>query len=172
MPNFTIKLYFFVAISLFSFFACERKPAIPYGAEIDKPAPNFELQDTKGITWKLSELKGKVVFLNFWAPWCSPCREEVPSMTALNKSLAGEPFQMLTVLYNDTPTAAEKFFSELKVSLPILIDSGAKTAKAYRITAIPETFIIDRDGILRKKLIGGRNWDSPLAVEIIKEYLQ
>ena len=65
--------------------------------EIGKPAPDFVLQDAAGKVWKLSSLKGKVVFVNFWATWCKPCRDEMPSMEVLNKTMADKPFQMLSV---------------------------------------------------------------------------
>ncbi len=128
--------------------------------EIGKPAPDFVLQDADGKTWKLSELKGTVVFVNFWATWCKPCREEIPSMEAMNKAMAGKNFQMLAIIFNDDLQLAESFARNLGATFPILADPGPEVTDAYMITGVPETFLIDADGILRHKLIGPYNWDT------------
>ncbi|MFC1523177.1 TlpA family protein disulfide reductase [Thermodesulfobacteriota bacterium] len=140
-------------------------------ATVDKPAPDFTLQDTEGKTWQLTDLRGKVVFVNFWATWCPPCREEMPSMGALAKSLSQEPFIMITVLSNDNPAMAKKFLQKINVSLPVLVDTEDRASRAYGVTGIPETFIIGPDGILRNKIVGGRDWDSPVARGMIREYM-
>ena len=77
--------------------------------EIGKPAPGFVLQDASGKVWEHSSLNGKVVFVNFWATWCKPCRDEMPSMEALNRAMAEKPFQMLAIAFNDDLDMAESF---------------------------------------------------------------
>lgn len=138
---------------------------------IGQPAPTFSLVDDKSKTWNLEELRGKVVFLNFWATWCPPCREEMPSMVKLNAMLADKPFVMLTVLVNDDVRKAEKFLADIPGSLPILADGDGGVGAAYGITGVPETFIIDKQGILQKKYIGAFPWDSDGALEMLKLYL-
>lgn len=157
--------------SFFLFSACQGSSHSKGALEIDKPAPDFKLGDSKGRVWTLSDLKGNVVFLNFWATWCPPCREEMPSMEALSRSLESQRFQMLTILSNDDPSRGEGFLRKLKSSLPVLIDPDGRTAAAYGITGVPETFIIDANGILRKKIIGGHDWASQPAKDLIKTYL-
>ncbi|MCK5341210.1 MAG: TlpA family protein disulfide reductase, partial [Desulfobulbaceae bacterium] len=112
------------------------------------------------------------IFLNFWATWCPPCRQEMPAMETLNKSMTGRPFQMITILTNDDPTRARNFVDQLGGTFPVLIDPSSETAAHYGITGVPETFIIDRNGILREKYIGPRPWESDSARQMIENYLK
>jgi peroxiredoxin len=139
--------------------------------EIGKPAPDFVLQDVSGDTWKLSSLKGKAVFINFWASWCKPCRDEMPSMEALNKAMAGQPFQMLAIGFNDDIDTANRFARGLGVTFPVLVNPEPELTEAYMITGVPETFLIDADGILRHRFIGPYNWDTPEMRTLVQELL-
>lgn len=134
-------------------------------------APDFTLTDIKGNNWKLSDLKGKVVFINFWATWCPPCIRELPSMNTLNKSMTGKPFQMLTILYNDRPEMGQSFVIKEGFEFPVLIDPNALTGKQYGLTGVPETFIIDTEGILREKFIGPYDWNSTSSLDMLNNYL-
>jgi thiol-disulfide isomerase/thioredoxin len=169
------SLIFFLTIFFFGCFliGCDKKDQGVQGmAELNKPAPLFSLADMDGRTVNLADLKGKVVFLNFWATWCPPCREEMPSMLRLNTKMAGKPFVMLTILMNDDPAKAKNFFKTIVGgSLPTLVDPEGIAAVAYGLTGVPETFIIDKQGILRKKFIGAWPWDSENAMELIRQYL-
>ena len=136
-----------------------------------QPSPDFILTDIKGKDWQLSSLHGKVVFINFWATWCPPCLQELPSMEALNKSMADKPFQMLTILYNDRPEFGQSLVSKSGYNFPVLIDSDSSTAKEYRLTGVPETYIVDTQGILREKFIGPFEWNSSKALQILGKYL-
>ena len=136
-----------------------------------QPSPNFMLTDIKGKDWQLSDLRGKVVFINFWATWCPPCLQELPSMEALNKSMADKPFQMLTILYNDRPEFGQSLVNKSGYNFPVLIDSDSSTAKEYGLTGVPETYIVDTQGILREKFIGPFEWNSPKALQILGKYL-
>jgi len=148
---------------------CEKisGPAKIQKMEIGKTAPDFVLQDASGKVWKLSRLKGKVVFINFWATWCKPCRDEMPSMVALNKAMEGKPFQMLTIAFNDDLDRAKNFAQSLGATFPVLGNPREELANAYMITGVPETFLIDADGILRHKFIGPYEWDSPVMRNIV-----
>jgi len=139
--------------------------------EIDKPAPDFVLQDAAGNTWKLSSLKGKVVFVNFWATWCKPCRDEMPAMEALNKAMAERPFQMLSIVFNDDLQMANSFARRLGATFPVLANPGPELAEAYMITGVPETFLIDAEGILRHKFIGPYDWNTPKMRNIVSGLL-
>ena len=141
-------------------------------AEIGQPAPDFILQDLSGRSWRLSDQRGKVVFLNFWATWCPPCREEMPAMEALHREmeLKDRPFQMLTILSNDDPGQAARFADKLNITFPILTDPVSNASQAYGLTGVPETFIIDAKGILREKFIGPRPWNSAEAKEMLAQY--
>jgi peroxiredoxin len=143
----------------------------PLVAEVGSPAPDFTLADTKGKIWRLSELKGQVVFINFWATWCPPCREEMPSMQRLLEKLPPDKFKMLAVLYNDAPSMAETFASKLQLTMPILVDQNSGVGGSYGLTGVPETFIVDKQGILRQKFIGPAQWDSPQFLQMLQQYI-
>jgi cytochrome c biogenesis protein CcmG, thiol:disulfide interchange protein DsbE len=145
----------------------------PGQAVVGKAAPDLILEDLEGRTFRLADLRGQVVFLHFWATWCPPCREEMPSMEALHREmrLAGEPFQILAVLSNDDPGQAARFAEKLGLTFPILKDPETKVARIYGVTGVPETFIIDSNGILRERFIGARPWESPEAKQILRSYM-
>ena len=141
-------------------------------AKVGSPAPDFELQDTNGKTWKLSDLKGQVIFINFWATWCPPCREEMPSMQELYEAMPSDSFKMLTILSNDDPTLAVNFIAKVGATFPILLDPLSKTSSAYGLTGVPETYVVDKQGILRQKYLGPRNWSSDEAKQLIMAYIK
>ena len=165
----------FLSVLFFVFFiaGCENIAGLKEikKIEIGKPAPDFVLQDVSGDTWKLSSLKGKAVFINFWASWCKPCRDEMPSMEALNKAMAGQPFQMLAIVFNDDIDTANRFARGLGVTFPVLVNPEPELTEAYMITGVPETFLIDVDGILRHRFIGPYNWDTPEMRTLVQELL-
>jgi len=148
--------------------ACERGPI---GASVGAPAPEFILQDLNGRSWNLSEMKGQVVFVNFWATWCPPCREEMPSMQRLADSLPKDAFKMLAILNRDTPANAELFVKKLGMTIPVLNDMGNNIGPLYGLTGLPETYIIDKQGVLREKFIGPAQWDSPRFVQMMMHYI-
>jgi len=144
----------------------------PLVAERGKLAPDFTLQDTKGKTWKLSDLKGQVVFINFWATWCPPCRQEMPSMEDLYRSMPADKFKMLAILSNDEPAFADTLAAKMGTTFPILIDGFDEAATAYGITGVPETYIVDKEGVLRQSYIGPRHWNSQEARKMIMDYIK
>jgi peroxiredoxin len=136
------------------------------------PAPLFSLQDLSGKTWNLSALRGSVVMINFWATWCRPCREEMPSIDALNEIMRErDDFVILEVLYQDTPEKAAEFMKKNGYGLTVVVDSDEQAAESYGITGIPETFVIDKKGILRRNFIGPSTFDTPSAVEFFRNLL-
>lgn len=147
------------------------KEKYPEKATVNSPAPDFTLTDIQGNHWQLSKLRGKLVFINFWATWCPPCQEELPSLEALNRSMDRDRFQMLTILSNDNPDLARMLAGRIGLTFPILIDPESKGAAQYGITGVPETFIVDPQGILREKIIGPRDWNSPGAWQMLERYL-
>jgi thiol-disulfide isomerase/thioredoxin len=142
-------------------------------------APDFELPDLAGGTVRLSSLRGKVVFVNFWATWCPPCRDEMPSMEALGRDLAGQPFEMLAVSVDEGGEPAVRRFLAGKLhSYRVLLDaaSGSErlntlTGQAYGITGVPETFIIDRRGYIVEKVVGPADWSDPRMLDYFRGLL-
>lgn len=140
-------------------------------AVVGQPAPTFTLTDLHGKNWRLADLQGKVVFLNFWATWCQPCLQEMPSMAALNRKMPADAFQMITILHNDRPEIAGNLAQKMGLTFPVLVDANSIAARQYGLTGVPETYIIDPQGILREKFIGPLNWDSPAALDLMAKYL-
>ncbi len=162
-----LLLYLVGCLSLFVF-SCGQAPTL---LKVGDPAPDFSLVDRQGNTWTLSELKGQVVFINFWATWCSPCLKELPSMQTLFTRLPDDKFKMLAVLNNDKPVLADFVANNNGITIPILDDSQNLVGAQYNLTGLPETFIVDKQGIIREKIIGAVQWDTPGALQMIMNYI-
>jgi thiol-disulfide isomerase/thioredoxin len=135
------------------------------------PAENFSLPLLDGKTLSLGELKGKVVFLNFWATWCPPCREEMPSMESLYQRLGGKGLEFLAVDMREKQKPVEAFIKERDLSFPVVLDESGRTSGIYGIRSIPSTFIIDRDGSIIAVTVGSRKWDGPEVVAAFEALL-
>lgn len=141
--------------------------------EVGMQAPEFTLPDLKGGSKSLSQYRGKVVFLNFWATWCKPCREEMPAMQDIYEGLKGQNFEMLAVsIDKDKPEVVEKFIKEFGLTFTILLDRKNKIKEVYKTTGVPETFIIDQNGIIAEKIIGAREWRAEENLKVIMELLK
>jgi len=159
-----------VIASLYTMSGCSKKEGGPPAARVAEggTAINFTLKDMQDKNVQLADYAGKVVVLNFWATWCPPCREEVPSMVKLNALMAGKSFQMLCVSIDDGGKAdIEAYFKKAGVTLPALSDPNSTVAKQYGITGVPETFIIDKKGKIVKKVVGGMDWVAPDVVSFL-----
>ena len=134
-----------------------------------QPAPDFTLVDLAGKSHRLSEYRGKVVIVNFWATWCPPCREEIPSMIRLNQLMAGKPFAMLCASIDEGgKESVEGYYKVSGNRLPItLLDTNAAVAQLYGTTGVPESFVIDKKGIVLEKVIGGVNWTDPQIIDYL-----
>ncbi len=163
------KLTLFILVGCLALFivACGESPV----ASVGKPAPDFDTIDMKGNIWSLSKLKGQVVFLNFWATWRSPCREEMPAMQRLYAKLPKDKFKMIALFNNDKPAVVENFVAKLGITFPILSDESNIIGAKYGLTGLPETFIIDKQGVIREKFIGPAEWDSPEVVDMLTKYI-
>jgi peroxiredoxin len=135
------------------------------GELVGQTAPEFSLADLKGNAVRLANLKGKVVFVNVWATWCEPCRQEMPAMQSLYTALAGPDFEMLAVSSDQSKREViEQFVQTNRLTFPVLLDPDLQVADRYRVTGYPETFVIDRNGMVVAHEIGPRHWDAPDAV--------
>lgn len=162
-----IFLFLVICLPIF-IFSCGQEPALLKAGD---PAPDFALIDRQGKTWTLSKLKGQVVFINFWATWCTPCLQELPSMQKLHTMLPKEKFKMLAVLNNDKPALADFVTKQKNITIPVLDDAQNTAGTKYYLTGLPETFIVDKQGIIREKIIGATKWDAPAAVDMIMKYI-
>jgi cytochrome c biogenesis protein CcmG, thiol:disulfide interchange protein DsbE len=133
---------------------------------IDKPAPVFVMSD--GVqTVDMGKLKGKVVVLNLWATWCVPCVEELPSLLALQQKLPG--IDVVAVSTDQDDTVYRKFLVKHNVDVLTVRDADQKVNQMYGTVMIPETYIIDRNGVIRRKFIGAQNWTSADIVDYLNK---
>ncbi len=136
----------------------------PYQTEYPSEAflaPRFELPSLAGGKVNLMDYRGKVVFINFWATWCGTCEVEMPAMENLYNRFKDHGFEMLTISIDKDQTLIEPFMKKYGLTFPVLLDPESKVAKKdYKTTGVPETFIVDRQGIIVHKAIGPRVWDS------------
>jgi cytochrome c biogenesis protein CcmG, thiol:disulfide interchange protein DsbE len=141
---------------------------------VGKVAPDFALPDLDDKTVKLSDFRGKVVFLNFWATWCKPCREEMPSMEVLYKNFENNGLVVLAVSIDRVTTKKDipPFVKGMSLSFPVLVDSWGQTDKRYKLMGVPETYVIDQQGVLREKIIGPRDWTRLDNLQVISGLLK
>ncbi len=135
------------------------------------PAPEFELKDTAGMVVRLSELRGKVVFLNFWATWCPPCIEEMPAMEKLHQEFGQEGLIILAVNFQERLDRVKQFFSEHNLTFTGLLDSDGKVAEMYQAWALPVSVIINKRGEIAARAIGIKDWYSDEARQLFKQLL-
>lgn len=135
-----------------------------------KLAPEISLNDFSGQTVKLSDFRGKIVILNFWASWCPPCKSEMPELDEAAREFAsGTDAVLLTVNLTDgsreTVDKARKYITDNKYSMTVLLDTQGKAASAYSITSIPTTYVIDKQGVIINSIVG------PTTKNALKDYV-
>jgi len=123
-------------------------------------APNVIGTDPDGNTIRLTDFQGKVVFVNFWATWCIPCRLEMPAMERLYREFKERDFVILAVNVQEGPEAVRAFIRELKLTFPVVLDPKGRAAMAYVVRGLPATYLINRNQIIVGRAIGAREWDS------------
>jgi len=136
------------------------------------PMPPFELKALDGKLINSSTLKGRVVLLNFWATWCGPCKEEMPSLAKLKHHFRNNDLCLLTITADLQPEAIKAFLKILKVDFPVLLDKTNDVSHAYMARALPLTVLIDQEGKLIGKAMGPRQWDSPEAIAMLEDLLE
>ena len=145
------------------------RPATPVGE--GHPAPDFTLPVLDGQPVSLGSLRGRVVLLSFWATWCKPCEDEMPAMQRLHGVLGGADFELLAVSVDEGDEEVRAFRDRLALRFPILRDPGKEAARAYQTFRFPESWLIDRNGVVAARYIGPREWDDPLYVERIRKLI-
>ena len=149
--------YILLIAAAMSFSACNPSSAPP---KIGTVAPDFTVQDVdRKVT--LSALRGKTVVLNFWASWCGPCIAETPSLVAMQNRLRDQNVVVLAVSIDEDDSAYHRFIKEQNMNMLTVRDAEKKSNDLYGTHVFPETYIIDRKGVLRRKVIGEMNWIAP-----------
>jgi cytochrome c biogenesis protein CcmG, thiol:disulfide interchange protein DsbE len=149
--------------------------------EVGTRAPDFPATDLAGRPVRLEQLRGEVVLLNVWATWCGPCREEMPSLERLHRELGPSGLRIIAVSVDAASGAVDRdgrrggdvaaFAREFGLTFAIWHDPQGGVQRIYRTTGVPETFVIGRDGVIRKKAIGALEWDGPAQVELLRRLL-
>jgi peroxiredoxin len=135
---------FHAIAALFALFA-----AAAIAGVAEAPAPDFTLKSNSGANLRLSELRGEVVMINFWASWCGPCRQEMPILSELHDKYKAMGFTVLGVNVEENSSEARKLLKEMPVSFPVLFDNDSSVSKRYDVVAMPSTVLVDRDGNVR-----------------------
>ena len=164
-PVLLITLVFGIIVAFFLIKSSDGPEIMTVGSK----APDLQLTDISGNSIRLSDMKGSVVFINFWSTWCQSCVEEMPAIERLSKILQGNPkFRILTILYKDDLSMAISYMKQNGYTLPVYLNPDESAAKSFGITGVPETFILDKKGLLRKKIIGPAPWDAPEFIQALQ----
>lgn len=170
VPFGALVLVLIVSVGFWKIEQSRKTPLMPYAeyaaknppATMDgKVAPDFTLPLLRGGEISLADQKGKLLFINIWATWCAPCREEMPSMQKLYEHFKGRDFEMITISIDKGKPEVEAFVKELGLTFPVALDPSEKVSKAYQITGVPETYIIGKDGVIMHHILGPGEWYTP-----------
>ncbi len=131
----------------------------------------IRLKDLNGQQVSLSDFRGKIIFLNFWATWCYACRIEMPDMEKLHQKFKNKDFAMVTINLQESVSQVKQFFKDFKLTFTALLDSDGAVGAHFMITAIPTTFILDKEGIIIGKVMGPREWDSKAAIALFENLM-
>lgn len=167
-----VILFMLVGGTLYLGFAGSSRPLFEPASlvQLGDVAPDFQLEDTHGNRVSLTDLRGKVVLVNFWATWCPPCRAEMPSMEKLNQVMAGEDFVLLAINVEENGrTVVPEFLKKSPHSFPVLYDDQGVVQKLYSVYRFPESFVIRKDGIIDDKVSGAIDWAHPETVAYFKD---
>ena len=169
--------YALLVTALLSFYIVTLNKVDLRPGEVEYPAeaflaPEFELPTLQGGKIKLSDYRGKVLFINFWATWCATCKVEMPSMEKLYRKFKEHGFEMLTISVDKDQSLIEPFMKKFNLTFPVLLDPKSIVAKqVYKTTGVPETFIIDREGLIRHKAVGPRDWANDETLEAFTQMI-
>jgi peroxiredoxin len=133
---------------------------------------NFTLIDTRDQKHALSDYRGKVVLINFWASWCPPCIYEMPELQKLQNHFANKAFEVVTINVGENKYKVRKFSKAIKLDLPILLDTTRNTFSSWGVATLPTSFLIDSDGHIRYKARGNPGWEDQETLSIIEKMIQ
>jgi len=158
------RFFLFLALAvILSLNACNRGSRPP---RVGSPAKDFTVQDSDR-TVSLNQFRGQVVVLNFWATWCPPCVEELPSLMDMQDRLRARGVTVLGVSIDVDDNAYHRFLKQRNVNFMTVRDPEQRVATTYGTAGWPETYVIDRQGVMRRKFVGPVNWDSPEVLQFL-----
>lgn len=145
------------------------QPLKPWAGVVTPP---LELNDVDGKPHRLADYRGQVVLVNFWATWCKPCRDEMPSIERLRVSLKGQPFAVLAVNVGESADKAREFAATLPLGFPLLLDRDTRTSRAWGARILPATFLVGPDGVARFTYLGELDWAQPEVRAVVEKLMR
>lgn len=133
--------------------------------------PPLELKDLSGRMHRLADYRGKVVLINFWATWCEPCRDEMPAMQALKSRLGGKPFEVLAVNVAESEVRVEDFLRKMALDFTVLHDRDSAVMKAWRVKALPASFVVGPNGRIHYSFTGDFEWADDKVVKALTDLM-
>ena len=154
--------------------AADARPVQQTLPPVAKPfaAADFSLKDENGKVYRLSDYRGKVVVLNFWATWCPPCREEMPAMERAHQKVKNEKIAIIAVNVGEDEDTVFGFTGLYPMTFPLPLDTDGSVVKKYPVTGLPTTFIISPDGTVTHRAVGGRHWDDDQLLNKLRAMLK
>lgn len=137
-----------------------------------RKAPPFVLLDLERNEHRLPDYAGKVLVVNFWASWCVPCREELPSMNRAATKLLQQPVTWIAVNVGEDREAVTAFTADYPIDFTVLLDQSGKVSQSWQVTGMPTTFVIDRQGYVAHKIVGKRDWDDQLHLQMVIKLIE
>lgn len=165
--NFILILTIFIIIIFYAFENSYRT----YLKE-GMPIPHFEVRDLNNKIFTEKNFIGKVLVINFWASWCPPCIEEFPSLIELKNKFSDKDFELLLINVGEPYNSIKDFLNKNNYTVEVYRDINQEVSKTFGTFKYPESYIVDKKGIIRKKVIGQINWQEDMAVNFIKSLLQ
>lgn len=164
-----VLLAIFIAL-LASMFVSTAETALPFGmrAYPAEPAPRFQLETIDGETVDLQALRGKWVFVHFWASWCGPCRKEMPAIEKLRPLIPENRLPIVMVNVAEDEDTIFSFLAEVTPTLDSFMDKDGQAVEAWRPRGLPATYLVDPDGNIRYQALGGREWNQPEYVNFLR----
>lgn len=163
-PLSTIRFLFVIGLGILLGGCDAPKPETGVG----RPLPELRLTTPEGTPWRTRELLGRSVVLNFWATWCGPCRDEMPSLERLKQKLDPTKTIVMGISLDTDPHLVQEFVLKYGITFPVALDPQRDLAKAVGVHALPVTFLLSPDGVARERLTGERHWDEATLVARIR----
>ena len=164
----SLTLGLLLVTSVLPLYAAESLTPVPS----KPPAPAFALPDMDGEVFKLSDYRGQPVIVNFWATWCPPCREELPSMNRAWQKVKDEGIAMIAINVGEDEDTIFSFMGDYPIDFQMLMDISGNTIKQWPIKGLPTTFVLDPQGRLYYRAIGGREWDADHLLDMVRALKQ